>query len=323
MARASHRREGENPKVPTYRSVTTTAVESYSRAIPGVQLNAVQTGAGFGPNVVRSVASDEATICVSSVGFPVRVQTTMACDWVVVAQVSAAPPGTRWCGYDLEAGSTILYAPGAEHTAVSPAGVEYAAAIVRRRSIEEVADELRFDLRIPQLGSLRMLPPASNPRSLASVLGGVALAPIDSQHPSTLVRDVVHALASELSEEAHRHRLERMSVTESRRIVRRCSAFVNDEGGRPSIAELCSVAFVSERRLRHAFVDVFGVSPMTYFRDQRLSEARTRLTLPNSQKTVMEICMDVGIQNGGRFARRYAEVFGELPSQTRQRSMVG
>jgi len=144
----------------------------------------------------------------------------------------------------------------------------------------------------------------------------VGFTPADNEDLPTLLRDVKLALVSELSEEADSRRAERTSVRESRRIVRSCLEFVNDAGGRPSTAELCSIAFVSERRLRNAFVDAFGVPPMTYFREQKLNEARSHLLATSNRRTVMEVSIDVGIENGGRFAQRYFELFGELPSTT-------
>ncbi len=302
--------------LPGYRFDITTEVESRSHAVPGVHLNKVRTGAGIGPHSARLLEFDDATICVSSVGFPVRSQLTMPDDCVLAVTAVSAPPGTRWCGYDLEPGDTLLYAPGAEHTSISPVGVESTSVVVRIPNLEETADELQMHLRQPPRGSVRRLQPAWSSRSITSLLEGVGFAPADNEDLPTLLRDVRHALASELSEEADRHRPERTSVRESRRIVRSCLEFVNDAGGRPSIAELCRVAFVSERRLRNAFVDAFGVPPMTYFRDQKLNEARTRLLATSNRQTVMEISIDVGIENGGRFAHRYFELFGELPSTT-------
>ncbi len=309
---------GETRMAPNDQIVTTSEADSYAAAIPGMELVSNRTGVGDNPCIARSVVHDDGIVLMNSVGFPLRSQMTLSDDSLLVVTVSSAPPGTRFCGYDLDPGSTLLYAPGTEHMDTSPAGVEYTAAIVRYQIIEEMADELHMDMQIPSRGSVRLLHPSSNPRSIASVLGGGVLAPIDNEDPSTLVRGVVHALASELSEEARSHRLEGTSVRESRRIVQSCLEFVNDAGGRPSIAALCGVAFVSERRLRDAFVDAFGVPPMKHFRDQKLNEARTRLLATSNRQTVMEISIDVGIQNGGRFAQRYFELFGELPSTTLQ-----
>ncbi len=299
-----------------YRFVLATEADSYAAAIPGVDLVAVRTGAVLGPSVARSAVLDDGTIFLNSCRFPGRGQMTVSDDMLVVVTLSSAPPGTRWCGHDLEPGDTLLYAPGTEHTDVSPTGVQYAAAMVRQRSIKEAADELQTRIQLPQRGAVRMLRPGSGHRSIASALGGAELIVADTDDPATLLTDVKHALVSELAEEAGSHRPERMSVRESRRIVRSCAAFVNDAGGSPSIAALCGVAFVSERRLRYAFVAAFGVPPMKYFRDQRLNEARTRLLATSNRQTVMEISIGLGIENGGRFAQRYFELFGELPSTT-------
>ncbi len=298
------------------RSITTTAVESYSHAIPGVNLNAIRTGRGFGPNTIRSELLGDATIGTASTGFPVRGHMTMSDDSIVAALVSAAPPGTRWCGYDVEPGTTLLYAPRAAHTAVSPAGVEYAFAILQQSRLEKVADELQVHLEAPRYGEVRVIRPAPNPQSITSVLAKMLLPPIDAEHPSTTLMDITQALVAELARDSDRRQMERSSLRESRRIVGSCLEFVFDAGGSPSTAELCQVAHASERRLRNAFVDTFAVAPTEYFRYVRLNEARQRLLATNSRQTVTEVSVDLGIRNGGRFAHRYFELFGELPSTT-------
>ena len=91
-------------------------------------------------------------------------------------------------------------------------------------------------------------------------------------------------------------------------------------GGMPSIAQLCRVAHVSERRLRKAFVDTFGVPPSRFFRLRGLNKVRRQLTTERSGLTVGATALDAGFGNLGRFASEYSRVFGELPSETLRRA---
>ena len=85
----------------------------------------------------------------------------------------------------------------------------------------------------------------------------------------------------------------------------------------PTIAELCAVAHVSERRLRKAFYDSFGIGPQRYFRLRSLNRARTQLLdACESGMSVSEIAVDVGYTHFGRFASYYKAAFGEYPSET-------
>ncbi len=303
--------------LPRYQVVTTIDAESYGRALPGVELDVVQTGPGFGPNTVRAAVFDDATLCVGSVGFPVRGGTTLSDEYLIAVVVSSAPLGTRWCGYDLAPGDALLYSPGTHHTGISPTGVRYTAAIIAKQSVEETADALQMRIHLPRHGSVRRMQPASSDRSIVSVLADTLFQSTDNEDPALVRRNVLQSLASELSEDGESALSERVSVQESRRIVRRCLEFVHEQGGDPSIASLCDVAHVSERRLRNAFIRAYGQPPTKFFRDLRLNSARDRLLAASyKSQTVTDIALSFGFEHGGRFSHRYFELFGELPSAT-------
>ncbi len=301
------------------RVVISAEAESYAHSLPGLELDIIRTGVGSGSNTVRTALFDDATFGVASVGFPVRVGTTLSDDYMIAVVIDSAPPRTRWSGYDLESGDLLLYGPGAEHTAVSPIGVGYSVAIVRHASIAETAEDLHTDFQVPAPGSVQQLRSSSSSRSLRSAIGSTLFTSAADGQRELARRNVLQVLASELPGDADRTRVESMSISESRRIVRRCFEFVHEQGGAPSIASLCDVAHVSERRLRSAFIRAYGQPPIAYFRDLRLNAARDRLLVAsNKRQTVTGIAMDLGFEHGGRFSHRYFELFGELPSATLQ-----
>lgn len=77
------------------------------------------------------------------------------------------------------------------------------------------------------------------------------------------------------------------------------------------------VAHVSERRLRSAFTETVGMAPLKYFHYRLLNEARSRfIATENGHETVGVIALDLGFTHLGRFASRYQQLFGELPSAT-------
>lgn len=84
-----------------------------------------------------------------------------------------------------------------------------------------------------------------------------------------------------------------------------------------SIANLARELSVSERTLRTAFLDYFGVGPIRYQRDWRLHRVRRELLAKGaSETTVTEVLSRFGIWQHGRFAGAYRKRFGELPSET-------
>jgi AraC family ethanolamine operon transcriptional activator len=88
-------------------------------------------------------------------------------------------------------------------------------------------------------------------------------------------------------------------------------------GERVSVPELAAAASVSERTLRTAFIEYFGVGPVQYLRIRQLHRVRRALTAADpEQVTVSQVLVEQGEWAFGRFATRYSRLFGELPSET-------
>jgi AraC family ethanolamine operon transcriptional activator len=86
-----------------------------------------------------------------------------------------------------------------------------------------------------------------------------------------------------------------------------------------TMAELSRRAGVSERTLRAAFHEVVGVSPKQFAIAERLKAARKALCdAPPGTTTVTDVATAHGFYELGRFAGRYRNTFGEVPSRTLQ-----
>jgi AraC family ethanolamine operon transcriptional activator len=85
------------------------------------------------------------------------------------------------------------------------------------------------------------------------------------------------------------------------------------------VADLCRVFEVSRRSLQYAFEEVVGVKPVTYLRAQWLSAVRRDIKMAETNTTVMEIAARWGFWHHSYFTASYKNLFGELPSVTRQR----
>lgn len=84
-----------------------------------------------------------------------------------------------------------------------------------------------------------------------------------------------------------------------------------------SVWKLSNMVGVSERTLRTAFEDYFGVGPTKYLKIRILREARKSLrTADPSKSSVTDVAVGLGIWEFGRFARDYRMLFGEFPSDT-------
>ncbi len=101
-------------------------------------------------------------------------------------------------------------------------------------------------------------------------------------------------------------------------IVRRVEEFCRHHVGESlSIAQLSSVAGVSERSLRNAFYGVYTTSPKRYLKLWQLHQVRRALrAVTGDEGTVTDVATLHGFYELGRFAGEYKALFGEAPSQT-------
>jgi len=87
------------------------------------------------------------------------------------------------------------------------------------------------------------------------------------------------------------------------------------------VAALSRTLAASERTLRKAFKNTYGLPPCRHLRMLRLSRVRRALLSAHDRVlTVTEIATDFGFAELGRFSVEYRKVFGESPSQTLSRA---
>ncbi|MFD1721268.1 helix-turn-helix transcriptional regulator [Amnibacterium endophyticum] len=100
--------------------------------------------------------------------------------------------------------------------------------------------------------------------------------------------------------------------------VRRAVAFLEEHAaGTVTVPEVAAAARVSPRSLQALFRRHLGVTPLAHLHAIRLDAARRDLLAGGAAVgTVHEIAERWGFGNSGRFARLYAERFGERPSDT-------
>jgi AraC-like DNA-binding protein len=95
---------------------------------------------------------------------------------------------------------------------------------------------------------------------------------------------------------------------------------------KPRLAEpidldaLAQAAGVPARTLEAHFRTYLGITPLGWVRQTRLAHARQQLLRGDRSVSITEIALASGFSQFGRFAGRYRELYGELPSQTQARA---
>jgi len=299
-------------------------VDTFSATLPGLELDIVRTGIGTGPNTTRHAAGADIMLASTSVQFPLLGRATIADDRVVVGFLAAVPDGSRWDGVDLSPGMMMLYGQRAEHSGPDIPGLRYVTVSLSVDRLEETAEQLNLSLGRPPPGMIEVLAPKPRTTRLGNLLRSVD-DPRQAK-PETILeaQDLFHAFATALSDGSARTSADRRGKISDRLVTSKCIEYAKATGKIPSIPELCLVAHVSERRLRQAFIDVYDMSPLRYFRYRALRRARARLVEMEQVARVGAIAADAGFGSQSRFARFYRDTFGEYPSTTlRPNGMAG
>lgn len=105
---------------PSFERAVVDDVEAYSEIVAGLDMDQWAAGGPAGRTSASSLKTDEFNFSAGSLGFPMAARAAIPDDQVVVAHISRAPYGSRWCDFDLEPGCVLAYGPGALHTANSP-----------------------------------------------------------------------------------------------------------------------------------------------------------------------------------------------------------
>src|ERR671935_1831247 len=86
------------------------------------------------------------------------------------------------------------------------------------------------------------------------------------------------------------------------------------------VAALARVALTSEAHFIRTFREVFGETPHRYLQRRRLERAMALLR--ETDRSVTDICLDVGFTSLGSFSRTFREVLGESPREYRERTQA-
>jgi AraC-like DNA-binding protein len=111
------------------------------------------------------------------------------------------------------------------------------------------------------------------------------------------------------------------AVEESnRRLLRARDAMDRTYAEPLDIRTLAAIAHVSEAHFIRTFRATFGETPHRYLQRRRVE--RSMFLLRESNRSVTEICLDVGFTSLGTFSRTFRDIVGESPSAYRRRVPV-
>jgi AraC-like DNA-binding protein len=106
----------------------------------------------------------------------------------------------------------------------------------------------------------------------------------------------------------------------NRRLLRARDAMDRSFAQTLDIPALARIAYVSEAHFIRSFRSTFGETPHRYLQRRRVE--RSMFLLRATDRTVTDICFDIGFSSLGTFSRTFREIMGESPTAYRKRATV-
>ena len=107
---------------------------------------------------------------------------------------------------------------------------------------------------------------------------------------------------------------------QNRRLLRARDAMDRNYAEPLDVPALARIACVSEAHFIRTFRATFGETPHRYLQRRRVE--RSMFLLRETDRSVTEICLDVGFTSLGTFSRTFRDIVGESPTAYRRRVPV-
>jgi AraC-like DNA-binding protein len=296
------------------------SVEDLSDAVLGAGLEVTHMSRAPVTGSLAFAACDGVTWSTGFIRGRVSLAGPLSDDMVTLGIGVVMAPGTRHWLNEVESGAVGVFLPGDEHDAFYTPGSIYVAVTLPGERLEEIAaaDELVLDARTLGGTGIRAKKLGTNLSRLQTQFRSIhAGRRTTSASPRIIGTRLLHAFIMHLA----RSPRSRAGGTDPRghaRIVARARAFIHENLDRPlSIEKIAAAAATSHRTLHRAFGIVLDETPYSYVLKLRLHRIRHELVSDAEIAcTITCAANHWGISELGRFAGRYRDLFGELPSQT-------
>jgi AraC family ethanolamine operon transcriptional activator len=255
-----------------------------------------------------------------------------------IEQRGAPPPGyrtfgfaaneyldLRWRGKTVGSQNLMLFPPGGELESISQPGFHVFAFSVSERALEEAASRKGLD------SVVELFPPTdliscpcetlANIRNHARTLSRQAAGrpgrlnhrPFRDSLELELVDFIIDAIAMDAGAVESRPTASLRTFA-----VKKALDIIADRADEPvSVAEIARLTGVTDRTLRYAFEEAYGLSPKRYVQAYRLNNVHRLLRRARKEgRNVSDAANAWGFWHMGQFARDYRRMFGALPRET-------
>ena len=270
---------------------------------------------------LSSVTHEGVTLFRETLGQSVFQTGCAAAEQITIATACDLSGEAYWNGRHIESDAVVAFVPGREFALRTPVrsmcvGISIPTVRLAASDLNQTADDWQRLLRAKDCWSDPRPSEARLSNRIARLLDALSdpSAPCSGSFDQELedVLDDLRGVVGARVELGHRLRADSYP-----RIARKARAAMLEQLEEPlRIDALCARLGCSRRALQYAFQSVFDVNPVAYFRSLRLTAARRALLGPHRTMTVQDVAAQLGFGHLPRFAQEYAQMFGELPSQS-------
>jgi transcriptional regulator GlxA family with amidase domain len=115
--------------------------------------------------------------------------------------------------------------------------------------------------------------------------------------------------------------MSRVVEESNRRLLRARDAMDRTYSQPLDVPALARIALTSEAHFIRTFRATFGETPHRYLQRRRVE--RSMFLLRETDRSITDVCLEVGFNSLGTFSRTFHEIVGESPSEYRQRASIG
>ncbi len=226
-----------------------------------------------------------------------------------------------WCrfqGQDFTAADLGLLLGASPYAVRSPANSRFCVITLDRSSLTDVVDLDGLGLKSSgKLGSAQMRSIVGALRSLVSTTLPILQSDSSALRQTATLSNLRQALVSTLS-------LALLSdysrqADGDHRLYRRACDLIEADLRDVDVAKLCRVLQVPRRTLEMTFHRELSIGPARYIKTLRLNQIRREILSDDARdRPLADIAASWGLWHPSHFSESYAEMFGELPSRSRQ-----
>ncbi len=225
-----------------------------------------------------------------------------------------------WRGHDVDGRAVLVFPAGGELSSISGADFAVYTISIENSFCAEICSSLRLGLPPGRTLPEVFMPP---PAVLASLRRCLRLLVDQEAQPSdaattAIAEALVKAWANAVGSQRRR---DRCGYGPERTMRKALELFGDSNWPMLTASDLCRHACVSERTLQNAFRQRFGTTPAAFLKARRLAAVYAMLrSNGEANASVGDIAAQYGFWHSGQFAADYKRSFGELPSDTLNRT---